>query len=290
MIYKRILLFFLVLISGLSARSQTSSGIQSIIASMDTLRSRMPAEKLYIQFDKPYYSTGDTLRMKAYLFDAALFKASDKSGIIYVELANDTNKVLFRRMLPVGYGLGTGNIILNKDDIPEGSYTIRAYTNLMRNFGEDLVFKKNFYISGSTAQNWVVNSGTTLSKQSGKDNLRLALQFNQLNKQVLGLHELDLRVLDGKRVLQRDKVKTDVEGKLDVNFNLPEKVGINTLSMVVADPKDASHKMTIPVPVSRDENIDLQFMPEGGNMVAGIASVVGFKAIGEDGKGVEISG
>ncbi|HCN82157.1 MAG TPA: hypothetical protein DIT07_00850, partial [Sphingobacteriaceae bacterium] len=192
-------------------------GVKGIIASMDTLRSRMPAEKLYIQFDKPYYSTGDTLRMKAYLFDAALLKGSVKSGIVYVELANDTNKVLFRRMLPVGYGLGTGNIILNKEDIPEGSYTLRAYTNLIRNFGEDLVFKKNFYISGSSAQNWVVNSGTTLSKQSGKDNLRLALQFSQLNKQVLGLHELDLRVLDGKRVLQRDKVKTDVEGKLDVN-------------------------------------------------------------------------
>ena len=265
-----------------------SAEINEIISSLDTLRSRMPAEKLYIQFDKPYYSIGDTLRMKAYLFDAAMLKGSDKSGIVYLELANDTNKVFFRRMLPVGYGLGAGNIILN--DIPDGSYTLRAYTNLMRNFGEDLIFKKNFYISGNSAQNWLVNSQTVLSKQSGKDNVRLALQFNQLNKKALGLRELELRVLDGKKVFQRDKVQTDVDGKLDVNFNLPEKLSANSLSMIMADPKDASHHIVIPVPVSRDENIDLQFMPEGGNLVAGISSVVGFKAIGEDGYGVAVRG
>jgi hypothetical protein len=264
--------------------------VKSIIASADTLRSRMPAEKLYIQFDKPYYIIGDTIRMKAYLFDAAYLKASSKSGIAYVEMANDTNKVLFRRMLPMEDGLGAGNIVLNKDDIPEGSYTLRAYTNLMRNFGEDLIFKKDLYISGSSTQNWLVNSKAVRSKLSGKDNMRLALQINQFSKQTLGNHELDLRILDGKKTIQRDKVKTDADGKLDVNFNLPDKINGDNLTMILADSEDANHKINIPIPVSREENVDLQFMPEGGNLVAGITSFVGFKAIGEDGKGVTIIG
>jgi hypothetical protein len=290
MITKKIFLFCLVFISCLSVRSQSASGIQNIIASIDTLRSRMPAEKLYIQFDKSYYISGDTIRMKAYLFDAAFFRGSDKSGIVYIELANDTNKVLFKRMLPIGYGLGTGNIVLNKEDIPEGSYTLRAYTNLMRNFGEDLMFKKNFYISSSTAQNLLVNSQTTLSKQDGKDNLRIALQFTQLNKQALASRELDLRVLDSKKVIHRDKVNTDIEGKLDVNFDLPEKLNMNSVSLLASELKDNGRKITIPITFNRTENIDLQFMPEGGNMVAGIPVVVGFKAIGEDGKGVAVNG
>jgi hypothetical protein len=273
-----------------NSANPNDSDVKKFIASADSLRNHMPAEKLYIQVDKPYYVSGDTVRMKAYLFDAADLKASVKSGIVYVELANDTNKVLFRRMLSIQDGLGAGNIVLDKEDIREGSYTFRAYTNLMRNFGEEMVFKKNFYISGSDAQNWLINSKVMLSKQSGKDNLRLGLQFNQLNKQALGLRELDLRILNGKRVIQRDKVKTDVNGKVDVNFNLPEKMSGDNLTMILADSKDANHKMTIPVPVSREENIDLQFMPEGGNLVAGISSVVGFKAIGEDGKGVAVSG
>src|SRR5690606_34675978 len=50
------------------------------------------------------------------------------------------------------------------------------------------------------------------------------------------------------------------------------------------------HQVTVPVPVNRPENTDLQFMPEGGNLVAEIASRVGFKAVGEDGHGTDISG
>jgi hypothetical protein len=286
------LLFCLMLISGFSARSQTSSGIEGIIVSSDTLRSRMPAEKLYIQFDKPYYSTGDTIWLKAYLFDAAFLHASEKSGVAYLELANDTNKVLLRRMLPLDYGLGSGSIVLNKEDIPEGSYTIRAYTNLMRNFGEDLVFKKSFYVSGSSSQSWLVNSKVSLSKQAGKDNMRMELQFNKLDKQSLGMHELDFRISEGKKVLMKDKVQTDVDGKLDVNFNLSEKTDPGTISLIVGDltKGQENHKITIPLPVNRPENTDIQFMPEGGNLVAGISSVVGFKAIGEDGHGVEVKG
>lgn len=262
----------------------------ALAVSLDTLHNRMPLEKLYIQMDKPYYSVGDTLRMKAYLLDAAQGKGSDKSGIVYVELANDSNKVLYRRMLPVGYGLGTGNIILDKKDIPEGSYTLRAYTNLMRNFGEETVFRKDLYVSSGTSQNWLVNSKSTLSDKSGKDNLQLAMQLKELNRQALSNRELEIRVMDGEKVLQRDKLQTDVDGKINFNFNLPETAAARNLSVILADPKSPAHRTTVPVTVSRPENIDLQFMPEGGNLVTGIPSRVAFKAIGEDGNGTEVSG
>ena len=272
------------------SQTPAQSEIGSIVASMDTLHNRMPAEKLYIHFDKPYYSTGDTIWFKAYLFTADFLRASEGSGIVYLELANDTNKVLLQRMLPIQNGLANGSIVLNKEDVPEGSYTIRAYTNLMRNFGEDRVFKKNLYISGAAAQNWLVNFNPTLTPKAGKDSLQLAMQFNQFDKRALGMHEMELRVLEGRRTLFRDKVQTDVEGKLDVNFTLPEKADVKNVSIVVSDPRDPKHTMTIPIRVSRPENTDLQFMPEGGNLVAGIPSVIGFKAIREDGKGVELSG
>ncbi len=42
--------------------------------------------------------------------------------------------------------------------------------------------------------------------------------------------------------------------------------------------------------MNRPEKTDLQFMPEGGNLVAGITTKVGFKAIAEDGKGVALAG
>jgi len=38
------------------------------------------------------------------------------------------------------------------------------------------------------------------------------------------------------------------------------------------------------------DDYDIQFFPEGGNLVAGIKSVVAFKAVGHDGKGANVSG
>ncbi len=96
--------------------------------------------------------------------------------------------------------------------------------------------------------------------------------------------------MDGKQVVQRDKMQADVEGKLDMNFNLPENRTGNNLSLVVTDPKDANHKISIPIAANRPENIDLQFMPEGGNLIAGVPTRIGFKAIAEDGNGAEVSG
>ncbi len=48
--------------------------------------------------------------------------------------------------------------------------------------------------------------------------------------------------------------------------------------------------LSIPVIFNRPEKTDLQFMPEGGKLVAGIPIKVGFKAIGENGKGISVSG
>ncbi|NNU33819.1 hypothetical protein HK413_06095 [Mucilaginibacter sp. S1162] len=46
----------------------------------------------------------------------------------------------------------------------------------------------------------------------------------------------------------------------------------------------------MPLTINRNQNIDLQFLPEGGNLVKGLKSTVGFKAIGEDGKGTPVLG
>lgn len=47
---------------------------------------------------------------------------------------------------------------------------------------------------------------------------------------------------------------------------------------------------TDPVAVEEVSDIDLQLLPEGGQLVAGIEQRVGFKAVGTDGRGREVSG
>jgi hypothetical protein len=102
-----------------------------------------------------------------------------------------------------------------------------------------------------------------------------------------------LRVTDGKHNFLKSDVTTGVDGKIAVNFNLPEKTIAKNLYIDLHDitKGDADTKIyLVPVPVERPENTDLQFMPEGGTLLEGVASRIGLKAIGEGGKGTDVSG
>src|ERR1700739_4563594 len=103
-------LLFLLWVKPVSAQVVTKTGMVKLIAATDSSRNRSAVEKLYCQFDKPYYAVGDTIWFKAYLLNAAYLTPSVKSGIMYVELVNDSNKVVQRQMLPVVNGLSWGNI------------------------------------------------------------------------------------------------------------------------------------------------------------------------------------
>src|SRR6202034_2228845 len=82
-------------------------------SSADSSIKTQPAEKLYLQFDKPYYVVGDTIWFKAYLFHAPTMSLSAKSGIMYVDIANDSDVVVKQYRVPVKEGLTWGNISLS---------------------------------------------------------------------------------------------------------------------------------------------------------------------------------
>ncbi len=271
-----------------SVFAQVNSGLMTTLSAVAGQRDRMPIEKLYLQLDKPYYALGDTLRFKAYLLNADFLKPSLKSGLLYVELDDNANKCVKRMMVPVVSGLSWGDMALVEKDFPEGSYTLRAYTNWMLNFGEDYVFKKSINISAL--------SGSTLVKatfKADKNKIFANLRFTGLDKNPFRLKDMQLKVMNGRHTLIKDKAVTGMDGSMDVNFELPENVNVKDLSIQAQEIRKGAEQastLTIPVTLNRPENTDVQFMPEGSNMVAGIPTKIGFKAISEDGKAANISG
>ncbi|MES2278775.1 MAG: carboxypeptidase regulatory-like domain-containing protein [Bacteroidota bacterium] len=267
------------------ARAQTPPGsIKDVIAKIDTFNNHLPTEKLYMQFDKPYYAVGDTIWFKAYLLNANL-NYSPLSSRLYVEVLNDSSKVIRRMAFQMGVGISWGNISL--DGMREGSVTIRAYTNWMRNFGADYFFNRAFYISNPQKQTWLINANSQLADAN---NIKMNVKFASLDGQTTGLRQMQLRVQDGKKVLFKGSSQTTADGLLDVNFPLPDKTPVKNLVLVAQDKLDNKKQVSIPVNTHRAKDVDVQFMPEGGYMVAGLPSHVGFKVIGDDGRGVNVSG
>ena len=268
----------------------TDAGLKQTIRAFTSFRGVKPIEKLYIQTDKSYYTTGDTLRFKAYLLNADYLTPSNHSGLLYVEL-NDTEAQNVKRiMVQVTDGLAWGEIVLNAKDIPEGIYTLTAYTNWMRNYGDDYVYKQNITVSKITAD--VVTVKTNFKQQGNR--VEAKIQFASLDGKLQVLRDMDLKVMAGKKNLFKDKFITGIDGSLQFNFEVPENTSVKDLSIKAQDISKINNEpgpvLTIPVTLNRAENTDIQFMPEGGDLVAGVKSKVGFKAIGEDGKGVNFSG
>jgi hypothetical protein len=256
--------------------------INNYATALSNIRELKPVEKLYLQTDKPYYSVGDTLRFKGYLLNADYLKPALNSGLLYVELDNEQGKSTKRIMVPLTRGLAWGDMALDSIDAPNGSYTLRAYTNWMRNFGEDYIFKKAITVSNSTDNPMLVKANF---KQVGSK-VDAEILFSLLDGRIQAFKDVELKVMNGKRNLSKDKVVTGVDGSVKVNFAIPEGESALSIQALTA----GSALLNIPVLFNRKENTDVQFMPEGGQLVAGLPAKVGFKAIAEDGKGFNISG
>lgn len=114
---------------------------------LSTFRAQYAPEKVYVQTDKPYYAPGQSIWLKGYVVDAATLRPSAKSDVLYVDLLNAENKPVHRLMLKAENGKAAGDIVLPRN-LPAGTYSLSAYTQWMRNFGENTFFHKTIKVLG----------------------------------------------------------------------------------------------------------------------------------------------
>ena len=106
---------------------------------------RYPQQKAYLHLDNVAYHAGEKIWYKAYLVDARTHKADTISEILIVELVNTFGVSTMIQMVKLDRGFANGDFFL-PDTIPEGLYQIRAYTNWMRNFGQEYFFQRDINI------------------------------------------------------------------------------------------------------------------------------------------------
>lgn len=137
---------------------EQTSAEEKAIQYMTAQLKAFPQEKIYLHHDKPYYSAGDTIWIRAYMVHAALHQPMNYSRYIYVELVNDNKQVVSRIKIRPEEGLYYSQIPL-KADIAAGKYHLRAYTNYLRNLEEDYFFHKEIYIGNLITPEAETNPG-----------------------------------------------------------------------------------------------------------------------------------
>lgn len=259
---------------------------------LDSLSLKLPVERAYLHLDKTSYSIGDTLWFKGYVTEGSALAATRLSGVLIVELNNDSAEVVRRISVPITKGIAAAQIPLPSKIFKEGAYTIRAYTNWMQNFGDGYFFSQRFYMGMPRADRWLARSTAKLDSTAKGNDLNVNISLFKLDNSPVSLRDVEVYVFQEDHYLFKEKIQTGSDGKIVFTKSLPNRAKGNLLRLELRSlhPSDRNQLIHVPLMIDRPQKIDLQFLPEGGKLVSGLKSKIGFKAIAENGRGITVEG
>lgn len=258
--------FFMVII--FSARSQSDK-----LSSDAAL-----AEKIYLQLDNNVYTNDQTIWFKSVVTNAVDHAATKLSGVLYVELIDQNEKLAEKKLVRLNKGTGNGFFQLNQY-YKEGLYQLRAYTQWAENFGPDFFFTTYIRVFATTdrespkpIKNIVVDEG-----QNGQR--RITADFEPAAIDSLHTKELTVFLSFDSKTDTLSIQKSQANG-YQIDRLIPAGCRLVTVQVQTKNNSRAARTIIL------DKNhIDLHFYPESGRLVHGLAAVLGVKATGIDGHG-----
>lgn len=243
----------------------------------------IPAEKVYLQLDRTGYTTDQTIWFKAIVSDASTHRPSVLSGVLYVELIAPDEKIVERKLLKMVSGSGNSFFELH-DNLIEGNYLLRAYTEWNKNFGADFIYEEyiNIFSSVGEYSESPINEVSLVEKDSSKFWLvaRLKSDFFDDNRK----HKLNAYLdIDGKKDTLSLKLKNDDKPFLD--YPVPSHTHLVAMTLETEDKKKYHKTISL-----NSELLDVQFFPESGVMVDSLSTKIGFKVLNDKGVGIAVEG
>lgn len=275
-----------------SAFSQKdTTTLNNIIKKTSKLPELYPVEKVYLHFDKPYYSVVDTMWFKAYLTSEQNMP-SPLSKVVYVDVMNNKDSLIASVKLPVTNSVAYGNIPLDPQNYKQGNYYVRAYTVWMINYDPDYFFTKTIPI-GEAVDKQLVTHFTYTAVTSNKDQqvINARVQFKNPDKIAYANKTVNWKVISDFDMILKGRGTTDQNGVL--NLTISPKKNQNIKNGTLLTDINASDKENLSASFElkpKTGNNDVQFFPESGELIAGIPTQVAFKAINPNGLGTDLTG
>ena len=129
--YQILLFFCLIPVFGSSQNK-----VDSLVNNFNE-RSQIPEENIHLHLNKSVYVKGEDIGYTAYVIDQRTKQPSLATTNLYVQLLNDKLEIIDEKLLLIEGGVGTH--VFETDNLTiAGDYTIKAFTNWMRNFEDPL--------------------------------------------------------------------------------------------------------------------------------------------------------
>src|SRR5690606_20709394 len=263
------------------AQEKPAIPINTAVENVQKFFTVYPVEKIHLHFDKPYYAVGDTLWFKTYL-NTNLFNY-DPSKVAYIEILNSRDSLMQTLRVPLKDGAGKGQLVLDPQFWSQDNYRVRAYTKWMMNF--DMGYFYNKVIPIGDAINKKLGSDVSFEPDGNKT--KAILQFRDRQGQLLSRKKLSWEANDGWDPFDKGKGETDALGRVVVSLSNKEKEKFKNGRLVVKLEDGETLVGQYPLRNAIWE-ADVQFFPEGGDLISGISKKVAFKAVSSTGLGLKV--
>ncbi|MBB5440138.1 TonB-dependent SusC/RagA subfamily outer membrane receptor [Pedobacter sp. AK017] len=247
-------------------------------------------EKVHLHLDKPYYAIGDDIWFKAYVINTQTSAPSNISKALYVELINEKDSIKSQLKLPMDGGITWGDFKL-PDTLTEGNYRIRAYTQWMRNAGPEFFFDKTIKIGNSWANRVFTNTQYTYSKENTAEKVSASIKFTDKKGLPYANSDVSYEIQLNFRNLAKGKATTDNQGEISISYLNTQPALYKSGKILATITLPGKQKITKSIPIKATSNaVDVQFFPEGGNLIESLPNKVALKAVNAAGLGEEVSG
>lgn len=274
--------------------------LKKVLQTNSSFQEKYGSERVYLHLDKPFYKPSETIWFQAYVQDEATLKPSKRSDILHVEFIDPKGNVAKKIQVILEDGTASGEFDLT-EDAAGGLYKIKAYTKWQENFvvenndkkdknGNPLIFEKEITVQKVVLPRLKMKLDFEKDAYGAGDKVEANLDLQSLTNEALADKEVDFVVSLKGQVISKSKAKTDKDGKTVITFELPKKLDTaDGLLNVLLSHNGQTESISRSIPLANTV-FDLQFFPEGGDILAGTSSNVAFWCKDEFGKPADVQG
>lgn len=279
-IYLTIAIFFFFTLSVLAQNK-----IDSLQRNLTSYAKHVNTSMLFVHFDKNVYTNNDQVWFTAYLLKSKF--ADTLYNTLYVSLiSNQDSSVLLQESFLIQKGMAFGGFNL-PDSLQTGDYRFVVNTNIKVSDKPDGEFIQPIYIKSTTTNPMVATvsvfksydektkNGTALFKALSSDNRFVP---DAVVKYTIG---------NGDQTLLTGMAKTSVIGEVMINYPAEKITEDNHILSLFIQKGNLKRYLKFSLPYNKPNKYEVKFYPEGGYLVNGLESRVGFEIKEKDGQTVK---
>ena len=271
--------------AGLALSAQDQGTIPQLNRKMVSFFDQHPIEKVFVTTDKISYKPGETIWFRAFVTDGFLQPSQKGNKELVAKFYDAKGKSEIQQIFKLTNGSARCDLTLPKE-LTKGNYFLCVYTSASQNPADISV--NMLRIDPDYNNKWIIET-------SLKDSISVSGQKNEFNfvaRDLTGEIQksswVRYQLMNGTEILDKGKLKTNDKGQLTIPFTLPAKTNGEPFLMELSANREESLSEHF-LPSSLDP-IQIRFYPEGGYLIPGILTKIGFTAYNKWGLPVDVAG